>query len=120
MWFSLPHPVQKKTPPSFSQPRPNTSKLTLPTSALTEEAKAQREAYPGAIEQHFSDYPDLLNKLQDDVMQGTLTPLEACEKAKQLACDRIYAAVEDTIGFKAPRRPPCAYKGGKGSSCAPR
>lgn len=81
MWFSLPHPVQKKTPPSFSQPRPNTSKLTLPTSALSHEAKAQREAYPGAIEQHFSDYSDLLNKLQDDVMQGTLTPLEACDTA---------------------------------------
>jgi hypothetical protein len=106
MWFTLPHPVQKKSPPSFSQPRPDSRKLTLPLSALTHEEKAQREAYPKAIEEHFSDFPELLAQLMKDVMQGTLTPQAACEKAKQLACDRIYAAVDCTIGYITPRRHP--------------
>jgi hypothetical protein len=106
MWFTLPHPVQKKSPPYFQQPRPNTHKLTLPLSALTHEEKAQREAYPIAIQTHFSDFPELLAQLQEDATQGTLTPQVVCEKAKQLACDRIYAAVDSTIGYKIPRRHP--------------
>jgi hypothetical protein len=107
MWFVLPHPVSKTRPPSFCQPRPNTHKLTLPTTAITEQDKAEREAYPKAIEENFADFGDLLTRLQEQAEQGTLSAHDACEQAKKEACNRIFAAVDATIGFKRPRRHPC-------------
>jgi hypothetical protein len=106
MWYMLPHPVTKTQPPKFYQPRPNTHKLTLPATAITEQDKAEREAYPKAIEENFSDYADLLARLQEQAEQGTISRREACEKAKEEACTRIFAAVDATIGFKRPRQHP--------------
>jgi hypothetical protein len=106
LWFTMPHPVHRSKPQTFSQPRPNTYKLTLPKTALTHEDWEQREAYPKAIEEQFEDFPALLTKLQDDVAAGTMHPREACEKAKAILCERINAAVDATIGFGRPRRHP--------------
>ena len=106
LWFTLPHPVQRSTPPTFSQARPNTYKLTLPKSALTAEDWSQREAYPEALEEQFGDFSALLTQLKADVDAGTIQAREACQKAKDSMCDRINAAVDATIGFGRPRRHP--------------
>ena len=44
MWFTLPHPAKKPSPPSFFQARPNTYKPTLPQTPLTAEDWTQRLA----------------------------------------------------------------------------
>ena len=111
MWFTLPHPVTKTTPPRFQQPRANTYKLTLAESAMSEQDKTDREAYPKAIEKEFGDFANLINNLQASVEQGNLSPLQACEQAKQSACERIFTAVDATIGFRQPKHHP--------TNCAP-
>ena len=99
---------RKHHPPTFSQPRPNTYKLTLPQTALTAEEWNERLAYPEALEEHFEDFPAQLAQLTTAVTDGDMQARGACHKAKEMICDRINAAVAQTIGFGRPRRHPSA------------
>jgi hypothetical protein len=106
MWFMLPHPTNPKTAPSFTQPRPNTFKLTLPTSALPHDFRQQKEQYPSAMAEALEHYDTLLTNLTRAHEQGSLSAQQVCEQAKQALCAGINTAVANTIGFAAPRRHP--------------
>lgn len=107
--FRAPFPVAPRRAPVLRVPRPQVHLLTLP-NVPGSATNPHKEAYQAAVEEACVGFAAEVDRLRAQAEAGAMETRQACEQAKQNLTDRIFAAVDGSIGFKHPRRLPGASR----------